>query len=150
MDLHALLTPEGGLNKQAATPHRFVDLLTNAAESQRTHDLSILLEVVLKTNNRSVLNNVFMCKLKPTGIQVLFATLQRSRSMFLQTPVLRKSLRVLQHLEKHGVVEGKRLNICTHKFCMEKIPMLLYDLTKHGDTHVRVLACKLQKVLCVY
>lgn len=87
-----------------------------------------------------------MAKRGTTNFHILANMLNESQNNYFMTPILRKGLRVLQHLRNHGVVEGRKLILCTHKFCMRGISKLLYKLTNHEDGMVRELAHSLQKL----
>lgn len=146
LELKGLLDPEGGLNKQACTANAFLKLFSSAVCSESSRNLSILLEAVLRTNSKSTLHRIFMPKLEITGLHILVTMLWKFQGTRLLTAILRKGLRVLQHLAKHGVMEGRGLTHCTPRFCMHMIPKLIYNLTKHGDDQVRALASTLQKL----
>ena len=148
MDLDAILTQGGGLNKEAKTPQTYLKLLSKAVCTQSNRHLSIVLEAILKTNSKSTLTKAFMHKsaAEVTGLHILIALLCKIQSNKLMTAIVRKGLRVLQHLQKHGVVEGKYLVVCTRHFCTHTISKLLFDLTKHEDDPVRMLALTFQKL----
>ena len=139
-----ITSPTGGLDPHNANAaHDYLDILIYALKVQSARSLSILLTVVLNTTSKSLLTAIF---LKKKGLQVLAAMLIILQHSFQMTPILRLTLRVLQHLENRQVLRGAKLTCSAPHFCTHDFSQILYDLTKHSDPQVQALAKTFQKV----
>ena len=138
-------SPRGGLAIARAAAHtasRCLELLVHAFKSGSARDLALVLNVILETNHKSLLKAI----VKAHGLHIFFYMLSKHQHAFEMTPIVRMTLRVLQHLEKHGVLQGGDLTCQAPHFCMQEFSQLLFSLTKHWDAKVRDLACSFQKL----
>lgn len=96
-----LVTKSGGLNNKPTNPLKFIEYLTKAVLDHNHAGISLLLDIILKTNNVSVLKRVFItCHHRLFGFYVLITVL-----IIIQCKrTVRKAVNVLNHLLLHRIV----------------------------------------------
>ena len=114
-------------------------------QSVNVGDTCLLLDPLLRTHKSSVLE----CFMKHQGLHTLHRLLQRfCQHKFVEgRSVIRKILRILQHLENCEMLTVKHMTCQPPLFCVHKLWKLLFKLAKyHEDSEVRTLACSFQEL----
>jgi hypothetical protein len=134
--------PHGGLNKAGGTPSRYLELLVYTLKTGNLRNQSIVMTTLLETRHKSVLQGI----IKADGMHVFSYMLNQHQHSFEMTPIVRLTLRVLQHLESHAALPGDDLTCSSPNFCAIQFSQTLFQLTKHSDSRVRTLASTFQKL----
>ena len=106
-------------------------------------DTCLLLDPLLRTHDSSVLG----CFMNHYGLHTLHALLRRfCQHRFVEgRAVIRKILRILQHLENCEMLTAEHMTCHPPHFCVLKLCKLLYKLAEdHEDSDVRALASSFQ------
>ncbi|KAF6147948.1 hypothetical protein GIB67_001523 [Kingdonia uniflora] len=144
--LSELLDTDGGINRrkgQDATKGYLKLLFVTAASGdningegvQRTRDLSIILDALLKTKSRTVLVDV----INKNGLQMLHNIIKQNRKNFNKTPIIRKLLKVLEFLAQEEILTSEHIN-CPPRAGVESFAESIVELAWHADTQVHQIA----------
>lgn len=141
----ALRERDGSLKSGKQVMKLYTQILASEIHVQSVHvgDTCLLLDPLLRTHKSSVLG----CFMNHHGLHILHALLRRfSQHKFDEgRSVLRKLLRVLQHLENCEMLTVEHLTCHSPRFCVHKFCKLLFKLADcHEDSEVRTLACIFQ------
>ncbi|KAL3678466.1 hypothetical protein R1sor_021422 [Riccia sorocarpa] len=145
--LDDLLDDTGGLKKKKDVPRQYLRLLllsTASGDNEKessgcsVRDVSLLLEALLRTWSRSVLSDI----MKNNGLRVLHTFIKQLRWQWDKTPILRKLMKVLEHLssDRVGVLTQNMINSAAPSRRVESFSESLFELTRHRDPEVCVMA----------
>ena len=112
-------------------------------QSVNVGDTCLLLDPLLRTHESSVLR----CFMKHHGVHRLHALLRRFCQHKFEEgrSVIRKILRILQHLENHEMLTLEHMTCHPPVHCVHMLCRLLFKLAEyHEDSDVRTLACTFQ------
>ncbi|KAL3840048.1 hypothetical protein ACJIZ3_024639 [Penstemon smallii] len=143
--LNDLLDPEGGISKRKDASRGYLKLLFLTAASgnnghgeaiQSNRDLSMILDVLLKTKSRTVLVDI----LNKNGLQMLHNIMKRYRTEFIKTPILRKLLKVLEYLAVREILTLGHITGGPPCPGVESFKDSILTLTEHADKQVHQIA----------
>ncbi|CAI8598342.1 unnamed protein product [Vicia faba] len=143
--LNELLDGNGGISKRKDATKGYLKLLLltvasgdriNGEAIQSNRDLSMILDALLKTKSRAVLNDV-ICK---NGLQMLHKILKQYRQDFKKIPILRKLLKVLEYLAAGKVLTPEHIKSGPPCRGMESFRESMLSLTEHDDKQVHQIA----------
>lgn len=135
----------GSLKSGEQVMESYIMVLGLEAQEQSVNvgDTCLLLDPLLRTHESSVLG----CFMKHHGLHRLHALLRRFCQHKFEEgrSVIRKILRILQHLENCEMLTVEHMTCHPPVFCVHKFCKLLLKLAEyHEDSHVRTLACSFQ------
>uniref|UniRef100_A0A1D1Y970 Histone-lysine N-methyltransferase ASHH2 n=3 Tax=Anthurium amnicola TaxID=1678845 RepID=A0A1D1Y970_9ARAE len=143
--LNELLDSCGGISKRRDAAKGYLKLLFLTAASgdnvkneasQSTRDLSLILDALLKTKSRTVLRDI----INKNGLQMLHNIMKQKRNSFNKIPILRKLLKVLEHLALRKVLTPEHIsNIPSHDG-VESFRESIIILTHDDDAQVHQMA----------
>ncbi|KAG0625352.1 hypothetical protein M758_2G047800 [Ceratodon purpureus] len=148
--LGELTNETGGLRKRGDTAKQYLKLLVltsasggngNGAAACSARDLSMLLEALLRTQKSSLLQDI----MNKNGLQMLHNLIKTFRKSFEKRPILRKLLKVLDHLAKKRVLTVE-LIYSPPRSGTECFTDTLFDLSRHDDTEVQNMARNFRKL----
>uniref|UniRef100_A0A7I4BUC1 Uncharacterized protein n=1 Tax=Physcomitrium patens TaxID=3218 RepID=A0A7I4BUC1_PHYPA len=140
----------GGLRKQKDAAKQYLKLLVltaasggnvNGAAACSARDLSMLLEALLKTQKSSLLKDI----MDKNGLQMFHNLLKQFRKSFEKRPILRKLLKVLDHLAKRRVLTVEHI-FSPPRSGNECFSDTLFDLSRHDDMEVQNMARNFRKL----
>uniref|UniRef100_A0A803QKC0 Histone-lysine N-methyltransferase ASHH2 n=1 Tax=Cannabis sativa TaxID=3483 RepID=A0A803QKC0_CANSA len=144
--LDDLLDDNGGISKHKDAPKFYLKLLYHTAKSgdnivngetiQRNRDLSMILDALLKTKSRLVLNDI----INNNGLRMLHNIMKQYKADFKKIPILRKLLKVLEYLAVREIINCRHISKDPPCPQMESFTESILSLTKHGDKHVHQIA----------
>ncbi|XP_051124458.1 histone-lysine N-methyltransferase ASHH2-like isoform X2 [Andrographis paniculata] len=143
--LNELLDPDGGISKRKDASRGYLKLLFLTAASgnnghgeaiQSNRDLSMILDALLKTKSRTVLIDI----INKNGLQMLHNIMKRYRKDFNKTPILRKLLKVLEHLALREILTLEHITGGPPCVGVESFKDSMLVLTEHADRQVHQIA----------
>ncbi|CAI9754388.1 unnamed protein product [Fraxinus pennsylvanica] len=143
--LNELLNPDGGISKRKDASRGYLKLLFLTAASgnnghgeaiQSNRDLSMILDALLKTKSRTVLIDI----INKNGLQMLHNIMKHYRREFIKTPILRKLLKVLEHLALREILNLEHINGGPPRPGVESFRDSILILTEHADKQVHQIA----------
>ncbi|XP_051139160.1 histone-lysine N-methyltransferase ASHH2 isoform X2 [Andrographis paniculata] len=143
--LNELLDLDGGISKKKDSSRGYLKLLFLTAASgsnghgeaiQSNRDLSMILDALLKTKSRSVLVDI----INKNGLQMLHNILKRYRREFIKTPILRKLLKVLEHLALRHILTLEHITGGPPRPGVESFKDSILTLAEHADKQVHQIA----------
>ncbi|KAL2610014.1 hypothetical protein R1flu_028587 [Riccia fluitans] len=147
--LDDLLDDTGGLKKKKDVPKQYLRLLyyllsiasgdnEKDASACSVRDISLLLEALLRTWSRSVLSGI----MKMNGFRMLHGFIKQLRWQWDKTPILRKLMKVLEHLssDRVSVLTQNMINSAAPNQGIESFSESLFELTRHRDPEVCLMA----------
>ncbi|PON60140.1 Methyltransferase [Parasponia andersonii] len=143
--LNELLDADGGISKRKDAPKGYLKLLYHTAASgdsangeaiQRNRDLSMILDALLKTKSRVVLNDI----INKNGLRMLHQMMKFCRGDFKKIPILRKLLKVLEYLAVREILTSDHINGGPPCPKMESFRESILSLTEHVDKQVHQIA----------
>ncbi|XP_058786903.1 histone-lysine N-methyltransferase ASHH2-like isoform X1 [Vicia villosa] len=143
--LNELLDGNGGISKRKDATKGYLKLLLltvasgdriNGEAIQSNRDLSMILDALLKTKSRAVLNDV----ISKNGLQMLHKILKQYRQDFKKIPILRKLLKVLEYLAAGKVLTPEHIKSGPPCRGMESFRESMLSLTEHDDKQVHQIA----------
>lgn len=108
----------------------------NGEAIQSNRDLSMILDALLKTKSRAVLNDV----ISKNGLQMLHKIMKQYRQDFKKIPILRKLLKVLEYLAAGKVLTPEHIKSDPPFRGMESFRESMLSLTEHDDKQVHQIA----------
>ncbi|KAF7829798.1 histone-lysine N-methyltransferase ASHH2 isoform X1 [Senna tora] len=136
---------EGGISKRKDATKGYLKLLlltvasgdrNNGEAIQSNRDLSMILGALLKTKSRAVLNDI----INKNGLQMLHNIMKQYRRDFKKIPILRKLLKVLEHLAASKILTFEHINGGPPCRGMESFRESMLSLTEHDDKQVHQIA----------
>ncbi|KAI5446144.1 hypothetical protein KIW84_014121 [Lathyrus oleraceus] len=136
--LNELLDLNGGISKRKDATKGYLKLLLltvasgdriNGEAIQSNRDLSMILDALLKTKSRAVLNDV----ISKNGLHMLHKIMKQYRQDFKKIPILRKLLKVLEYLEAGKVLTPKHIKSGPPCRGMESFRESMLSLIEHDD-----------------
>ncbi|CAK8567412.1 unnamed protein product [Lathyrus sativus] len=143
--LNELLDGNGGISKRKDATKGYLKLLLltvasgdriNGEAIQSNRDLSMILDALLKTKSRAVLNDV----ISKNGLQMLHKIMKQYRQDFKKIPILRKLLKVLEYLAAGKVLTPEHIKSGPPCRGMESFRESMLSLTEHDDKQVHQIA----------
>ncbi|XP_019416874.1 PREDICTED: histone-lysine N-methyltransferase ASHH2-like [Lupinus angustifolius] len=143
--LNELLDGDGGVSKRKDATKRYLKLLlltvalgdrSNGEAIQSNRDLSMILDALLKTKSRTVLNDI----INKNGLQMLHKIMKQYRQDFKKIPILRKLLKVLEYLAEGKILTLEHINSGPPCHGMESFRESMLSLTEHDDKKVHQIA----------
>ncbi|CAJ2667677.1 unnamed protein product [Trifolium pratense] len=143
--LNELLDGNGGISKRKDATKGYLKLLLLTVASgdrytgeaiQSNRDLSMILDALLKTKSRAVLNDI----ISKNGLQMLHKIMKQYRQDFKKIPILRKLLKVLEYLAEGKVLTPEHINSGPPCRGMESFRRSMLSLTEHDDKQVHQIA----------
>ncbi|KAL5699503.1 [histone H3]-lysine(4) N-trimethyltransferase [Ranunculus cassubicifolius] len=143
--LNELLDTDGGISKKRDATKGYLTLLfvtaasgdnANGEATQSTRDLSIILDALLKTKKRIVLNDI----INKNGLQMLHNIMKQNRKNFNRIPIIRKLLKILEYLAEREILTVDLINSGPPCAGMESFRESILDLTRHTDVKVHQIA----------
>ncbi|XP_015079413.1 histone-lysine N-methyltransferase ASHH2-like [Solanum pennellii] len=143
--LNELLDHDGGISKRKDASRCYLKLLLLTAASgdgcngeaiQSNRDLSMILDAILKTKSRTVLMDI----INKNGLQMLHNIMKRYRREFNKIPILRKLLKVLEHLAVRDILSPEHINGGTSRAGVQSLRSSILGLTEHEDKQVHQIA----------
>ncbi|KAL9394520.1 hypothetical protein Peur_013805 [Populus x canadensis] len=143
--LNELLDSEGGISKRKDAPKGYLKLLLLTAASgairsgeaiQSNRELSMILDALLKTRSRVVLMDI----INKNGLRMLHNIMKQYRSDFKKIPILRKLLKVLEHLAVREILTLEHISGGPPCPGMESFTESMLSLTEHDDKQVHQIA----------
>lgn len=143
--LNELLDGNGGISKRKDATKGYLKLLlltvasgdrSNREAIQSNRDLSMILDALLKTKSRAVLNDI----ISKNGLQMLHKIMKQYRQDFKKIPILRKLLKVLEYLAAGKVLTPEHINSGPPCRGMESFRRSMLSLTEHDDKQVHQIA----------
>ncbi|KAI4337862.1 hypothetical protein L6164_016231 [Bauhinia variegata] len=143
--LNELLDGDGGISKRKDAPKGYLKLLLLTAASgervggeaiQSNRDLSMILDALLKTKSRAVLNDI----INKNGLQMLHNIMKQYKRNFKKIPVLRKLLKVLEYLAASKILTSQHILGGPPCVGMESFRESMLSLTEHEDKQVHQIA----------
>ncbi|KAG5050455.1 hypothetical protein AAZX31_04G225800 [Glycine max] len=143
--LNELLDGDGGISKRKDATKGYLKLLfltvasgdrINGEAIQSNRDLSMILDALLKTKSRAVLNDI----INKNGLQMLHNIMKQYRHDFKKIPILRKLLKVLEFLEASKILTSEHINGGPPCHGMESFRESMLSLTEHEDKQVHQIA----------
>ncbi|KAK7282685.1 hypothetical protein RIF29_11658 [Crotalaria pallida] len=144
--LNELLDGDGGISKRKDATKRYLKLLlltvasggdrSNGEAIQSNRDLSMILDALLKTKSRTVLNDI----INKNGLQMLHKIMKQYRRDFKKIPILRKLLKVLEYLAVSNILTFDHINSGPPCHGMESFRESMLSLTEHDDRQVHQIA----------
>ncbi|KAL2638326.1 hypothetical protein AAZV13_06G107900 [Glycine max] len=143
--LNELLDGDGGISKRKDATKGYLKLLfltvasgdrINGEAIQSNRDLSMILDALLKTKSRAVLNDI----INKNGLQMLHNIMKQYRHDFKKIPILRKLLKVLEFLEAGKILTYEHINGGPPCRGMESFRESMLSLTEHEDKQVHQIA----------
>ncbi|CAL0319436.1 unnamed protein product [Lupinus luteus] len=139
--LNELLDGDGGVSKRKDATKGYLKLLlltvasgdrSNGEAIQSNRDLSMILDALLKTKSRTVLNDI----INKNGLQMLHKIMKQYRQDFKKIPILRKLLKVLEYLAEGKILTFEHINSGPPCHGMESFRESMLSLTEHDDKKV--------------
>ncbi|KAJ6412621.1 hypothetical protein OIU84_005630, partial [Salix udensis] len=136
--LNELLDSEGGISKRKDAPKGYLKLLLLTAASgairsgeaiQSNRELSMILDALLKTRSRVVLMDI----INKNGLRMLHNIMKQYRTDFKKIPILRKVLKVLEHLALREILTLEHISGGPPCPGMESLTESMLSLTEHDD-----------------
>ncbi|KAK7311510.1 hypothetical protein RJT34_09708 [Clitoria ternatea] len=143
--LNELLDGDGGISKRKDATKGYLKLLfltvasgdrSNGEAIQSNRDLSMILDGLLKTKSRAVLNDI----INKNGLQMLHNIMKQYRQDFKKIPILRKLLKVLEYLAASKILTSEHINGGPPCHGMESFRESMLSLTEHDDKQVHQIA----------
>ncbi|CAL0305489.1 unnamed protein product [Lupinus luteus] len=143
--LNELLDGDGGVSKRKDATKGYLKLLlltvasgdrSNGEAIQSNRDLSMILDALLKTKSRTVLNDI----INKNGLQMLHKILKQYRQDFKKIPILRKLLKVIEYLISGKILTFEHINSGAPCHGMESFRESMLSLTEHEDRQVHQIA----------
>ncbi|TKY74225.1 Histone-lysine N-methyltransferase ASHH2 [Spatholobus suberectus] len=143
--LNELLDGDGGISKRKDATKGYLKLLfltvasgdrSNGEAIQSNRDLSMILDALLKTKSRAVLNDI----INKNGLQMLHNIIKQYRQDFKKIPILRKLLKVLEYLATSKILTSEHINGGPPCHGMESFRESMLSLTEHDDKQVHQIA----------
>ncbi|KAI5589275.1 hypothetical protein POPTR_005G182100v4 [Populus trichocarpa] len=143
--LNELLDSEGGISKRKDAPKGYLKLLLLTAASgairsgeaiQSNRELSMILDALLKTRSRVVLMDI----INKNGLRMLHNIMKQYRRDFKKIPILRKLLKVLEHLAVREILTLEHISGGPPCPGMESFTESMLSLTEHDDKQVHQIA----------
>lgn len=143
--LNELLDSEGGISKRKDAPKGYLKLLLLTAASgairsgeaiQSNRELSMILDALLKTRSRVVLMDI----INKNGLRMLHNIMKQYRTDFKKIPILRKVLKVLEHLALREILTLEHISGGPPCPGMESLTESMLSLTEHDDKQVHQIA----------
>ncbi|XP_019463712.1 PREDICTED: histone-lysine N-methyltransferase ASHH2-like isoform X2 [Lupinus angustifolius] len=143
--LNELLDGDGGVSKRKDATKGYLKLLlltvasgdrSNGEAIQSNRDLSMILDALLKTKSRTVLNDI----INKNGLQMLHKILKQYRQDFKKIPILRKLLKVIEYLISGNILTFEHINSGAPCHGMESFRESMLSLTEHEDKQVHQIA----------
>ncbi|KAK7351090.1 hypothetical protein VNO77_10270 [Canavalia gladiata] len=143
--LNELLDGDGGISKRKDATKGYLKLLfltvasgdrSNGEAIQSNRDLSMILDALLKTKSRAVLNDI----INKNGLQMLHNIMKQYRQDFKKIPILRKLLKVLEYLAASKILTSEHINGGPPCHGMESFRESMLSLTEHDDKQVHQIA----------
>ncbi|ESW09471.1 hypothetical protein PHAVU_009G130100 [Phaseolus vulgaris] len=143
--LNELLDGDGGISKRKDATKGYLKLLfltvasgdrSNGEAIQSNRDLSMILDALLKTKSRAVLNDI----INKNGLQMLHNIMKQYRQDFKKIPILRKLLKVLEYLAASKILTPEQINGGPPCHGMESFRESMLSLTEHDDKQVHQIA----------
>ncbi|XP_004502541.1 histone-lysine N-methyltransferase ASHH2 isoform X2 [Cicer arietinum] len=143
--LNELLDGNGGISKRKDATKGYLKLLlltvasgdrSNGEAIQSNRDLSMILDALLKTKSRAVLNDI----ISKNGLQMLHKIMKQYRQDFKKIPILRKLLKVLEYLAAGKILTPEHINGGPPCHGMERFRDSMLSLTEHDDKQVHQIA----------
>ncbi|PIA27203.1 hypothetical protein AQUCO_08200017v1 [Aquilegia coerulea] len=141
--LNELLDIDGGISKRKdATLYLKLLIVTassgddNGEAVQSTRNLSIILDALLKTKKRNVLNDV----ISKNGLQMLHNILKQNRTNHKRIPIIRKLLKILEYLAEKEILTVDLINSGPPCLGVESFRESIMKLTRHDDMQVHRIA----------
>ncbi|KAK7410632.1 hypothetical protein VNO78_01574 [Psophocarpus tetragonolobus] len=143
--LNELLDGDGGISKRKDATKGYLKLLfltvassdrINGEAIQSNRDLSMILDALLKTKSRAVLNDI----INKNGLQMLHNIMKQYRQDFKKIPILRKLLKVLEYLAASKILTSEHINGGPPCHGMESFRESMLSLTEHDDKQVHQIA----------
>ncbi|RDX84648.1 Histone-lysine N-methyltransferase ASHH2, partial [Mucuna pruriens] len=143
--LNELLDGDGGISKRKDATKGYLKLLfltvasgdrSNGEAIQSNRDLSMILDALLKTKSRAVLNDI----INKNGLQMLHNIMKQYRQDFKKIPILRKLLKVLEYLAASKILTSEYINGGPPCHGMESFRESMLSLTEHDDKQVHQIA----------
>ncbi|KAL4274158.1 hypothetical protein AHAS_AhasUnG0019900 [Arachis hypogaea] len=143
--LTELLDGDGGISKRKDATKGYLKLLLLTVASgdrssgeaiQSNRDLSMILDALLKTKSRAVLNDI----INKNGLQMLHKIMKQYRRDFKKIPILRKLLKVLEYLAVGKILTFEHINGGPPCHGMESFRESMLSLTEHDDKQVHQIA----------
>ncbi|WCJ43491.1 Histone-lysine N-methyltransferase ASHH2 [Euphorbia peplus] len=143
--LNELLDVDGGISKRKDAAKSYLKFLVHTAASgasgngeaiQSNRDLSIILDALLKTKSKIVLLDI----VNKNGLRMLHNMIKLYRKDFKKTPILRKLLKVLEHLAQRDIITQDHINGGPPCPGMESFKDSILSLTEHVDKQVHQIA----------
>ncbi|KAF9599873.1 hypothetical protein IFM89_001819 [Coptis chinensis] len=108
----------------------------NGEAVQSTRGLSIILDALLKTKKRSVLNDI----ISKNGLQMLHNIMKQNHKHFNRIPIIRKLLKILEYLAEKEILTVELIHSAPPCAGMESFKDSIIRLTRHTDTKVHQIA----------
>ncbi|KAE9587204.1 putative histone-lysine N-methyltransferase chromatin remodeling SET family [Lupinus albus] len=143
--LNEFLDGGGGVSKRKDATKLYLKLLlltvasgdrSNGEAIQSNRDLSMILDALLKTKSRTVLNDI----INKNGLQMLHKIMKQYRRDFKKIPILRKLLKVLEYLAEGKILTFEHINSGPPCHGMESFRESMLSLTEHNDKQVHRIA----------
>ncbi|KAI4307227.1 hypothetical protein L6164_030437 [Bauhinia variegata] len=143
--LNELLDGDGGISKRKDATKGYLKLLFLTAASgersggeaiQSNRDLSMILDALLKTKSRAVLNDI----INKNGLQMLHNIMKQYKRDFKKIPILRKLLKVLEYLAASNILTFQHIIGGPPCLGMESFRESMLSLTEHDDKQVHQIA----------
>ncbi|XP_027358952.1 histone-lysine N-methyltransferase ASHH2 isoform X2 [Abrus precatorius] len=143
--LNELLDGDGGISKRKDATKGYLKLLfltvasgdrSNGEAIQSNRDLSMILDALLKTKSRAVLNDI----ISKNGLQMLHNIMKQYRQDFKKIPILRKLLKVLEFLAAGRILTSEHIYGGPPCHGMESFRESMLSLTEHDDKQVHQIA----------
>eukprot|EP01018_Ginkgo_biloba_P019132 Gb_19296 [translate_table: standard] len=143
--LNEMLDSEGGISKRKDAGKHYLKLLlvtaasgdtVNGEASRSTRDLSMVLDALLKTRSRTVLNDI----MSKNGLQMLHNMMKQNRWNYNKIPIIRKLLKVLEFLATKDVLTQEHINSGPPCRGKESFRDSIFTLTGHNDRQVQKIA----------
>ncbi|KAF5199228.1 Histone-lysine n-methyltransferase ashh2, partial [Thalictrum thalictroides] len=140
--LNELLDIDGGISKRKDATFYLKLLIVTASSGdngealQSTRNLSIILDALLKTKKRNVLNDV----ISKNGLQMLHNILKQNRTNHKRIPIIRKLLKILEYLAQKEVLTLELINSAPPCSGVESFRESIMKLAWHKDIQVHTIA----------
>ncbi|GKU98461.1 hypothetical protein SLEP1_g11466 [Rubroshorea leprosula] len=143
--LNELLDADGGVSRRRDAAKGYLKLLlltaasgdsTNGEAIQSNRELSMILDALLKTKSRTVLNDI----INKNGLRMLHNIMKQYRGDFKKIPILRKLLKILEYLAVREILTLDHINGGPPCHGMESFRESMLSLTEHDDKQVHQIA----------
>ncbi|KAE9603949.1 putative histone-lysine N-methyltransferase chromatin remodeling SET family [Lupinus albus] len=143
--LNELLDGDGGVSKRKDATKGYLKLLlltvasgdrSNGEAIQSNRDLSMILDALLKTKSRTVLNDI----INKNGLQMLHKIMKQYGQDFKKIPILRKLLKVIEYLITGNILTFEHISSGPPCHGMESFRESMLSLTEHDDKQVHQIA----------